>query len=179
MQPKIDLEGYVIAPTPMEKPSRWLINALGFITCALLLAYAYYLQFYYLLAPCPLCSLQRLAMAALGLVFIVAAVHNPNGRGARVYSILIALVALVGATIAARHVWLQYFALEHMGACLPGLDYLLASFPLIEVTRLILLESGDCSGIDWTFLNLSIPVWSLIAFLGLGTIGAVRSWMRY
>jgi disulfide bond formation protein DsbB len=116
-------------------------------------------------------------MAVLGLVFVVAAVHNPSHWGARAYGVLIALVALVGASIAARHVWLQYFTPEHVGACLPGLDYLLASFPLIEVTWLILYESGDCSGIDWNFLNLSIPVWSLIAFFGLGIIGAVRGWM--
>jgi disulfide bond formation protein DsbB len=30
--------------------------------------------------------------------------------------------------------------------------------------------NGDCASIDWQFLSLTIPDWSLIAFMGLGSL---------
>jgi disulfide bond formation protein DsbB len=162
-----------------QMPSRRLINLLGFSACALLLGYAYFLQFYQGLEPCPLCIFQRLAMAALGFIFLVAAVHNPKrSAGARTYGILIALVAALGAGIAGRHVWLQNLPPEQVPACGPGLDYLLETFPLSETIALVLRGSGDCAEVDWTFLGLSIPAWTLLLFIGLGAMGAVRNWMR-
>lgn len=158
-------------------PSRQLINTSGFIICSLLLAYAYYLEFFRNLPPCPLCTLQRLAMTALGVMFLLAAVHNPNRWGKRIYASLIALFAMIGASIAGRHAWLQYLAPEEVSSCLPGLDYLLDTFPVIETLQLVLLESGACSGIDWTFVGLSIPVWTLIAFIVLGMVGTLYNWM--
>jgi len=162
-----------------QMPSRRLLNILGFGACALLLGYAYFLQFYQGLEPCPLCIFQRLAMAALGFIFLVAAVHNPKrSAGARTYGILIALVAALGAGIAGRHVWLQNLPPEQVPACGPGLDYLLETFPLSETIALVLRGSGDCAEVDWTFLGLSIPAWTLLLFVGLGAMGAVRNWMR-
>ena len=163
-----------------QMPSRRLINILGFSACALLLGFAYFLQFYQGLEPCPLCIFQRLAIAALGFIFLVAAVHNPKrSAGARTYGILIALVAALGAGIAGRHVWLQNLPPEQVPACGPGLDYLLETFPLSETIALVLRGSGDCAEVDWTFLGLSIPAWTLLLFIGLGAMGAVRNWMRY
>lgn len=167
-----------MASTKKWIPSRRLINSLGFLICTLLLAYAYYLEFYRNLPPCPLCTLQRLAMAILGFIFLIAAVHNPSRRGAQIYASLTALVAGIGAGIAGRHVWIQNLPPEEVGACLPGLDYLLETFPVIETFRLVLFESGACSGIDWTFLGLSIPGWTLITFVGLGMLVTIRNWMR-
>ena len=68
---------------------RWL-NAVGFVLCAALMAYALYTEYGPLhLDPCPLCIFQRVAMITLGVVFAVAALHAPLGlartrlRGAR------------------------------------------------------------------------------------------------
>ena len=75
----------------------WLIrrslNVLGFLICASGLGYAYYAQFVQGFEPCPLCIFQRLALAAVGLVFLAAAVHHPRDWGAKVYGVLIDLVA--------------------------------------------------------------------------------------
>ena len=158
--------------------SRRLCNTLGFIACILLLSYGYYLQFYENLEPCPLCIFQRLAIFGLGLVFAVAAVHNPRAWGAKVYGVLIFLVAAVGASISARHVWLQNLPEDQIPACGPGLDYLLNTFSLGETIAKVLRGSGDCAEVSWTFLGLSIPAWTLIAFLCLGLAGAIRNWMR-
>lgn len=176
IQHKPDLTGANLSSPPKWILSRRLINALGFVICSLLLTYAYYLEFYQNLQPCPLCTLQRLAFAVLGFVFLIAAVHNPWRWGGKIYAALIALTAGIGAGIAGRHVWLQIRQPEEAVVCLPGLDYLLKAFPFTEALHLVLFESGDCSGIDWTFLGLSMPTWTLLAFLSLGMVGTVRNW---
>ena len=54
-------------------PLRWSFRAqclLGFLTCAGLLAFAIYMQIQMGLEPCPLCIYQRIAFAAVGVLFL-------------------------------------------------------------------------------------------------------------
>src|SRR5262249_44318333 len=74
---------------PGVNKNRRLINFAGFAACAGLLAYALYSQFQLGLDPCPLCIFQRVGVAALGVVFLIAALHHPKGWGAPVYAGLI------------------------------------------------------------------------------------------
>lgn len=157
--------------------SRFL-NLVGFVVCVLLLAYAYYTQFYQYLEPCPLCIFQRVGMMALAAVFLVAAIHAPARRGRRVYSVLIALVAAVGATVSARHVWLQNLPPDQVPACGPGLNYMLEVFPLGEALRMAFTGSGECAEVDWSFLGLSMPAWVLVMFVTLGVFGFWNNWRR-
>ena len=83
------------------------LNLLGFLACAAAMAFALYLQYGKGEVPCPLCIFQRIAMIATGLVFLLAALHAPQRGGRWVYAGLAALTALIGAGLAARHVWLQ------------------------------------------------------------------------
>ncbi len=159
-------------------PSRRLINFLGFTFCALALGVAYIFQFIMELEPCNLCIFQRLTMAPLGIVFLLAALHDPGVKGNRIYGGLIGLTAGIGAAIAARHVWIQNLPEDQVPACGPSLDYMLEIFTLGETIRKVLTGSGDCAEIQWTFLGLSIPGWTLVAFLVLGLVGLVRNWIR-
>ena len=146
-------------------PSRRIGNLIGFLACAGMLAFGYYLQFAVGLEPCPLCILQRLALLALGIVFLIAAIHHPAARlGAVVYGGAIALIAAAGAAVAGRHVWLQYLPAEKRPACGPALDYLLSTFGPLESLWRVLRGSGECGVVDWTFLSFSIPEWTLAAF---------------
>src|SRR2546430_16075121 len=72
-------------------------HVLGFVVCAGLLAYAYYLQYVEGIEPCPLCILQRVAVAGMGVVFLIAAFHNPGRIGAHVYAALLTVLGCVGA----------------------------------------------------------------------------------
>jgi disulfide bond formation protein DsbB len=141
-------------------------NLLGFLACAGMLAFGYYLQFVVGLEPCPLCILQRIALFVLGLVFLAAAIHHPRGRvGAWIWGGVIAVVAAIGISIAGRHVWLQHTPEDKRPACGPGLDYLVDTFgPLGSLSR-ILRGSGECGAVDWTFLSFSIPEWTLAGFV--------------
>lgn len=118
------------------------------------------------LEPCPMCIFQRIAMAAAGVFFMMAAVHNPSGGGRWVYSGFAATAAAIGAFIAARHVWLQGLPEDQRPACGPTLEYLMQMLPLQEVVTTILKGDGNCAKIDWTLFGQSLPFWTMIAFIG-------------
>jgi disulfide bond formation protein DsbB len=139
--------------------------ALGFLACAGLLGFAYYLQYYQGEDPCPLCILQRIAFMALAAIFLVAAVHGPGRAGSMVYGGLLVTAAGVGTAIAARHVWLQNLPKDRIPECGPGLEYMLKKLPLTQALEKILSGSGECAEIGWTFLGLSIAGWSLVWFV--------------
>ncbi|MBN8280231.1 MAG: disulfide bond formation protein B [Gammaproteobacteria bacterium] len=153
-----------------------LANALGALACGGLMAYALYAQHGLGLEPCPLCIFQRVAVIALGAVFIVAALHPAGPAGRRVYALLLALVALAGSGVAARHVWLTTLPPERVPACGPGLDFMLDAFPLADTLAMVLSGSGECAKVEWSFLGLPMPAWVLAALVVLGAFGMIVNW---
>lgn len=153
-------------------------NLAGFVACLGLLGYALFAQHALGLEPCPLCVFQRVAVLALGLVFLLAALHGPGVVGRRVYGVLILLTAGTGIGIAGRHVWLQNLPPDQVPACGPGLEFMLDSFGLGEVIGMVLSGSGECATTDWSFLGLSMPAWVLICCLLLGLFGLRVNWRR-
>ena len=107
-----------------------LLNFLGFLACAGLMAYAFFAQFALDLPPCPLCIFQRVAVVVLGVFFLLAALHNPGRTGSTVYAVLLTLSAAGGIGVAWRHIWLQGLPADQMPACGPGLDLMQDQFPL-------------------------------------------------
>jgi disulfide bond formation protein DsbB len=153
--------------------------AIAAAVCAALLAYGYFAQFRLGLEPCPLCIFQRIALIAFGLVCLLAALHNPSAGGRRVYGAVALLAAGSGAAIAGRHVWLQHLPPSAVPDCGPGLDYLLDAFPLGKALRLAFTGSGECAKVDWTFLGLSMPEWTLVWFAGFALGALYYGFRRY
>jgi disulfide bond formation protein DsbB len=151
-------------------------NALGFAICALLFGYALYQQHVVGLEPCHLCVFQRIGVLAIGLVFLVAALHGPKRGGAKVYGVLTALAAAVTAGIAVRHVWIQQQPPGSVPACGADLDFMLDVMPLQEVVAKVLAGGGECQKIDWQLLGLSMPAWVLMAAVALGAWGLWANW---
>jgi disulfide bond formation protein DsbB len=151
--------------------SRRAGNALGFLACAVLMGYALYAQHVLGLEPCPLCIFQRVAVITVGVLFLIAALHNPQGNGSKVYGGLIDLAAVVGILISARHIWIQAQPPGTVAACGADLNYLLEIMPVTDVVNKVLTGSGECGKVDWTLLGLSMPWWVLIALVVLGTWG--------
>ncbi|HSH54347.1 MAG TPA: disulfide bond formation protein B [Methylotenera sp.] len=139
---------------------------LGFIASFGLVGLALVIQTQYHLEPCPLCISQRMVFMGLGLLFLVAAIHKPGQLGRKVYMLLQVLAALGGAGVAIRHWWLQAHRESMIADCGVGFDYMFENFPLQKALTLIFRGTGDCAAIDWTFLGLSLPQLSLIAFVG-------------
>lgn len=153
-------------------------NLLGFLVCAGMLAFAYYAQAHLHLEPCPLCIFQRIGVAAIGLVFLLAVLQNPKGWGSRVYGVLILIAAAATMGVAARHVWIQHLPADQVPTCGANLNYLLDIFPLTEVIRTVLTGSGECAKVTWTFIGLSMPTWVGIAAVGLGILGLAANFRR-
>ncbi|MCU0759795.1 MAG: disulfide bond formation protein B [Steroidobacteraceae bacterium] len=152
--------------------ARRSLNAFGAAACAGMLGYAFYAEKVLHLEPCPLCMFQRVGVAALGAVFLLAAILDPVSRGgARVHAALIALAAAFPAYVAGRHVYIQTLPAGSVPSCGATLDYMLEVFPLLEVVKKVLTGGGECARIDWSFLGLSMPAWVLISVLALAAVG--------
>ena len=148
-----------------------MLLASGFAICVALMAAALWLQHVDGLEPCPLCVLQRGAVIALGVVMLAGAIHDPGPLGRRVYGAMVTIAAVAGAAVAGRHVWLQSLPPGEAPECGPGLDYMLGAFPLTQVIEMVLRGSGECAEVQWTFLSLSIPEWTLLVFVAFALFG--------
>ena len=153
--------------------SRRAVNLAGFAACAAMMGYALYAEHVLELYPCPLCIFQRIAVILLGIVFVIAGVHNPGRKGSVAYGVTLGIVALGGAAIAARHVWLQNLPPDRVPPCGAGLDYLLETVPLFDVIRQVLTASGECAIVTWQFLGLSMPAWVGISLATLAVAGVL------
>jgi protein dithiol:quinone oxidoreductase len=159
----------------MRNPFYWSFRAqfaAGFLVCAALLAYALFVQYQLGIDPCPLCSFQRGVFVLMGLFFLIGGLHGPKSWGRRIYAALVFVSACGGIAIAARHVWLQHLPKDQVPACGPGLSYMLESFPFQKTLQMVFTGSGECAEVNWVFLGLSMPVWTLISYVLLG-VGAL------
>ncbi|MDX1497812.1 MAG: disulfide bond formation protein B [Salinisphaeraceae bacterium] len=141
---------------------------LGFLACAGALVFAYYLEYFHGLEPCPMCIFQRIAMAATGLGFLLGIFIARPTWGRWLAGIIALVGTIAGAIIAGRHVWLQSLPEDKVPACGPPLETLTNMMPWIEVFQVVLRGDGNCAVIDAAFLGLSLPAWTFIAFVGLG-----------
>lgn len=148
--------------------SHRLVNFGIFLYASFMMLVAFfYFQKHLGLLPCPLCVSQRIFVILAGGIALVACLHSPKGLALKTYSALILISAAIGATIAGRQVWLQSLPEGETPACGPTLGYLYEYFPLRDVLNAMFLGEGSCAEIKWQFLGLSIPGWTLVAFIAI------------
>ncbi len=149
-------------------PRVWSICVV--LSCACLLSFAFYNQYIEYVDPCPLCIFQRIVFFSMGLLALVAAIYNPQRVGRWIYAWLMAAIAMLGALIAGRHVWLQSLPPGEAPECGPGLNYMLENLPLSEVLSTVLKGSGSCAEVKWSFWGMSMPMWTFAWYVGLGLL---------
>lgn len=137
------------------------------ITVTCLLGFGYYLQYAQGLEPCPLCITQRFFLFSCAVIAFIALIHRPQSTGTKVYGLLGALFALAGSGFSSRQLYLQSLPEGQAPACGPSIDFIFQTFPITEALSILLRGDGNCAEVTWTFLSLSIPGWTLIAFLAL------------
>ncbi len=160
----------------LQNLQRRRVNLFGFAACAGAILFALFAQYGLELQPCHLCIFQRVEVLALGLVFLVAAVHNPNDRGARVYGVLVGVAALITAATAARHVWIQMQPPGTVPGCGADLAFMLDVFPLMQVIIKVFKAGGECAKVMFSFLGISFPGWVLVFVTILGSAGVWANW---
>ena len=144
------------------------------VACVGLLAFGMYLQLVVGLEPCPMCVVQRYALI---LIAAVAGITSATGRkGLQITGIgLMTVLAVVGAYVAARQSWLQWYPPEVV-SCGRDIYGMIENFPLQRAIPMIFRGGGDCTKVDWTFLGGSIANWSFLWFCGMALVGALLLW---
>lgn len=143
-----------------------MINLLVVAIVAASLVFAiYYLEGILYLEPCPLCMVDRAILVLIGLLALIALMHNSSGIMLWIYTGLGSLFAGLGIAVSARHIWLQGLPPDQVPECGPDLSYMLDVFPLAEVIKKVLSGSGQCAEVSWTFLGLTIPQQTLLLFI--------------
>jgi disulfide bond formation protein DsbB len=159
----------------MKSPGFRLLSLLAAISAAGLMLAALYFQHVQGLDPCPLCVAQRVFVIIIGLLGLLAFLHNPASVRTRGIYLAVCLVTLTGGiATAGRHVWLQSLPPDKVPECGPGLNYILDNFPLSDALGLIFKGSGECAKVDWSFLGLSMPGWLLLIFTIMFAVCLVR-----
>lgn len=154
-----------------------LIAATG---CFVLIAVAYfYMEKYLFLNPCPLCYAQRIVIGFLGFVFLLAALLPGPRWMQMMYGVFLFLIAAGGAALSMRHLYLQNQPKGFTANCGKDFYALVESTPFAETVQTMLLGSGECGDVQWVWLGLSIPGWTLIAFIGFAVWGLFHNVFRH
>jgi disulfide bond formation protein DsbB len=146
--------------------------------CLALVAFAVaWLQAAIGLLPCPLCVMQRIAYLLVAATALAAAWHRPAGAMRRGYALLLMLWSGAGAAVAGWQVYLTYH--PHAAECgISPEEKFLNSLPLAKWWPAMFEANGDCTRVDWTFLGLSVPELSLLAFLAMFVLAVVAAAWR-
>lgn len=143
-------------------------NLLLFLACYLLIGSGFFIEYYFLLPPCPLCTLQRICYGLIGLFAFLGFLSKPNNFFTYLQFILIEFFTLIGLIISGWQVWIQYFAkLEPGYSCVGNLSDLFSSYSFTDFFSIIFSNNSDCSDISFTIFGFSIAVWSLFIFFSL------------
>lgn len=127
--------------------------------CVGFLIFAFYLQHFRDVLPCPLCVLQRYAFIAVALFCLIGALlHIP-----RVSSAFAFLAALSGAGLAGYQFWV-----EKQPSISCGNDNLEKAVNQIFTAKLwpsLFRSEGLCTDVYSPILGLTMPQWSLAWFV--------------
>ncbi|USD21444.1 disulfide bond formation protein B [Microbulbifer variabilis] len=162
----------------MTLPNPRITFLLVFLIVVFLLGSAFYLEYARGLEPCKLCITQRVMLLGIGLVSLIAFLHNPATIGRRVYGLLVSIWALGGLYFAGRQLWLQSLPEGQVPACGPSVSYMMEVFPMADVLKALLTGDGNCAEVQWTMMGLSIPGWSAIGFAGLILFGGWQAFRK-
>lgn len=158
-------------------PGIRLTNLLIFLFCAAALLVALYLEHYMYMDPCPLCMTQRIFVIAVGVIALLAFLHNPAQRGRRIYAGLGILLALGGAYFSSRQLWLQSLPADQVPACGPSVSYMFEVLPFADTLKAMVHGDGNCAEVDLV-LGVNLVVLTLLAFLALLLANVYQLWRR-
>lgn len=144
-----------------------IITLLPFLFCVGVLAYALYVEHAMFLMPCNLCILQRIVFVGIGFWYLIACLKPVQFWGRKLLGFVTLLTTACGIAISGRHVWMQGLPPELVPDCGPSIEMMMETSPLWDVLKNILSASGNCADIQWEFIGLSMPTWTLISFIGL------------
>ena len=159
----------------MNLPSYRIINLLqAFGSLALITIAVAYFENSLNLEPCYLCMIQRGIIIVIGLICVLAAVHNPRQFGQRVYASLSIAMVITGIYFSGKQLWLQSLPESQVPSCGIPVEQLFDNFSITEAVTMLLIGDGNCAEVQWQLMGFSMPAWVMVCFVGFGVIGAVQ-----
>lgn len=149
--------------------TRWT-DLFTFCLCVLVLTIAVYLQYKVGVIPCPLCIIQRFLIMLIGLFCLMGGLFNFEAITRCWLHTLIFLLAIAGAVVASRQLWLEHFPSDQLISCQAAIEQYSASTYFHKIVELFFQGSSNCGSGNWRFLHLSMPMWTLIIFIILAAI---------
>jgi disulfide bond formation protein DsbB len=144
--------------------TRWT-DLIAFFVCVLFLAAAAYLQYRVGLVPCPLCIIQRFLITLLGIFFLMGGLFDFAAIARCCLHTLTFLLAVIGAVVASRQLWLEHFPADQLSSCQATFTQYGSALHLHDMVALFFRGTSNCGSSGWRFLNLSMPMWTLLFFI--------------
>lgn len=143
----------------MIKSNTYRVILLVLSVCPLFAAFM--VQIFAQVHPCILCVLQRYVWMAIVVVTVLNCLHRPKVAGQWFYCVIGWLFAGLGAGLASRQLYLQSLPPSTPETCIPNLNFLFQTRPIMEALRVAVQGSADCGKVHWQFLGVSMAGWSL------------------
>ena len=143
---------------------------LSLLLCCISLIGVLFLENFFQLTPCPLCLIQRICLISIILVCFIAVAHNPKKYGYIIYGSLLLLMTLTGLIVAARQIWLQHQPPGSIASCGADIKFMFQNLPFTNFVGYLFQGTADCAEVQWKFLDISLPGWSIILFICLAGI---------
>ena len=136
-----------------------------FLMCYGSVGYALYAEYYQSMIPCPLCIAERVILIVTGTLALIFALHNPRNFLSRIYGIIIAICAISGLKITAHHIWLINLPADQQPlSCGMPLAVVYNKLPLTGFLKYILAGDAECTKVNWTIFNISVPTVLIVWF---------------
>lgn len=132
------------------------------VTCIGLLAGAVYFQYTAYMLPCPWCIIQRYLYTAIALICLITAFRPAATRVGAMFG---ALFGLAGVGAAAWLIWVQ--AHPSVSCGIDPVETSLNKIPTAKLLPFLFKANGLCTTEYDPIMGLSMPQWSLLAFIGM------------
>lgn len=152
-------------------------HLLGLLFASVMLGIVLYLQIINYIFPCLFCVYLRGITILYALTSVLALCYIPKKWGKIVYKALFILYSVIGVFISIHLLRLQMAPIEASHLCTQGLSVDFSTWPFAEIFSLILRPYGDCVVLDTTIWGISLPFWSLIAFISLLLFELFKPWL--
>ena len=142
----------------MNLPSYRIINLLqAFGSLALITIAVAYFENSLNLEPCYLCMIQRGIIIVIGMICVLAAMHNPRQFGQRVYASLSIAMVITGIYVSGKQLWLQSLPESQVPSCGIPVEQLFDNFSITEAVTMLLSGDGNCAEVQWQLMGFSMP----------------------
>jgi disulfide bond formation protein DsbB len=144
-----------------------LLHGLGLLIALIMLGGALYLQITEFVLPCLLCVYLRVTTILYGITSLIAVLYLPQRWGRKMYLRLFLLYSLLGIVVSVYLLWIQMQPAAGGMSCGQGAGATLINWPFGETLTLLFSSYGDCVDVPWTGFGLTLPMLSLLSFIGL------------